>query len=486
MSSLRNGLWATLGNAGQQVFSLLTVVVVARLVSPSAFGQVAVASLVALLFQRMLLESVGFYVIRALEDDYSEAFLNTAFAASAVGGLGLAVLLLVGAPWLAQAMGESELTNVLRVFAVMPVIDGLTTVQTALLRRGSRFKELALRTIASNLFSGVLGIGMALAGAGVWALVAQQCFASIMSAVILWQVVDWCPQPSKCTHVERQKLMRFALPMLGNAIVFVAVNRVDVVSVAATGGAHATGIYNLARRVVRTVNDLMVSGPVNVFLTGFSERQSDAEARKELLLVNLKALCLFTVPFFAGLSLVAKDLVPLVFGPSWAEAIPLMAPLCLVGFVLVGQVLFNNVMVALGHSGGLFMRNLLGLLLLLFLLWLWKGKGLQGVVWAVLAQAVVQLGITVHWVMRKLGLRLWALLESLVTSLAAGGFMLAAMVILNLIVPLPAVGAGALVAYGRLAAEVFVLGAVYLLAVGVAERTFLMSVLQRLRKRRGA
>jgi O-antigen/teichoic acid export membrane protein len=485
MSALRNGLWATLGNAGQQVFSLLTVVVVARLVSPSAFGQVAVASLVALLFQRMLLESVGFYVIRAREEEYSDAFLNTAFVASVAGGFSLALLLLLCAPWVAQAMGEPGLTNVLRVFGMMPVIDGLTTVQTALLRRGSRFKELALRTIASNLLSGVLGIGLAFSGAGVWALVAQQCFASFMSAVILWRVVDWRPMFRACTREEGSKLVQFALPMLGNAIVFVAVNRVDVVSVAATGGAHATGIYNLARRVVRTVNDLMVSGPVNVFLTGFSERQTDASARTALLLLNLKALCLITVPFFTGLSLVAGDLVPLVFGPAWVESIPLMAPLCLVGFVLVGQVLFNNVMVALGHSSSLFMRNLLGLLLLLALLWLWQGEGLQGVVWAVLVQAVAQLAITVHWVMKQLTLRLWPLLESMVTSLAAAGLMLAAMVIWNLIVPLPAVGVEPMLAYGRLAAEVTVLAVVYLLVVGVAERSFLVSVVQRLRKRRG-
>ncbi len=386
----KSTLWATLGNWIQQGFSLVTLLVVARFIEPAAFGLITTALLFVLLVQRVLLESIGFAVLRAPE--LTPSRLDAAFALSAGGGVLLGGLLFAGSGVLATSFDEPGLRPVLMALAAMPLIDGLTTVQTGLLRRDMRFKALAMRTLWANLGSGVAGIALAYAGAGVWSLVTQQLISSVGGLVAIWVACEW--RPGRRWHrADFRELAAFGLPMVGNALLFVLSNRLDVLVLAAASNASVTGTYSLAKRLVRAVTDLFVSGAVTVSLSVFSAAGNDAEARTRLLRDKLRTIAFIAYPLYAGLGCVAADLIPLLLGARWIDVVPTLQVLALFGLVQVPLLVGTNLLVSLGRSRDLLFFNLFSLCVLALAITTLVADGARGVATAFVLQSLITLPI---------------------------------------------------------------------------------------------
>ena len=222
-----------------------------------AFGVVAIATLFTLFIQRFLLEVVGYAVIRrpAIDDAYVDAAFYVAMALA----IALALVMVAVALPLGRLLGEPQLPAVLLGLAAMPLLDGLACVQNCLLRRNMQYKVLAFRTIGANFLGGLIGIGMAVADYGVFSLVAQQLIASAGSFVALWWASPWRPS-ARLSATDVREIVRVGYPMMGSALLFFVTNRLDIIVLSATLGAAATGIYSLAKRIVRLFIDLFVSG----------------------------------------------------------------------------------------------------------------------------------------------------------------------------------------------------------------------------------
>ena len=164
--------WAVVMNSGRRVMSTVFTFLLAALLGPHDFGVVAVA-LVFVAFVRMLLEQ-GFMTAIIQREDLDDAHLDSAFWLNLAWCLVLAVGCAFVAGWWADVNDMPQLGPVIQVLSLMIVIDGLQIVQQAVMERQLDFKRLAIRTNISVLLGGAVGIPLALAGAGVWALVGQQ------------------------------------------------------------------------------------------------------------------------------------------------------------------------------------------------------------------------------------------------------------------------------------------------------------------------
>lgn len=375
MSLLRSSLWATAGNWGQQIFALVTMVVVARLLDPSAFGVIAIAMLFVLLFQRILLESVGFGVIRIEDDHYNDSFLDTSFWVGLTIGVLLALVMFFFADQLAHLFGEPSLAPVLKVMSVMPIVDALSVVQIGILRRELKFKVLALRTIGSNFLSGVVGVSMAFLGAGVWALVGQQLVAAFGSLLALWLSTNWKPGISWSGR-SFYKIYEFGVPMFWNAILFVTNNRLDVAVLGALSGSANTGIYNISKRVSRSITDLFLTGATHVALSALSKGKD--EEKNSVLIMQIKLVSLLTFPLYVGLASISSDLVPLILGEKWSDAVDVIAVLCVGGVLQVFILMVSNFFVARNGSKFLLLVNAIYVLAFLLLLLYFVSYGAIG------------------------------------------------------------------------------------------------------------
>ena len=415
-------LWATIGSWFQQGFGVLTLLVVARYVDPAAFGVIATVMLLVLLAQRVLLEAISYCVVRA-EADSSE-IRDALFWIGLLFSVLFAAGLFYGADLAADWFGDTRMADALRALSLIPVLDALGAVQVGVLRREMRFRDLAMRTLWAGLLSSIVGIVLAVAGAGIWSLVAQQLILSLGGTWALWRSVPWRPGWSQgWTHVRAG--LRFGLPMTGNAVLFVLANRVDILFLSAAAGVSASGIYSLAKRLARLASDLLVNGAAGVALSEFSRLQGDASALAAAIERRMSYIALLSFPVFALLAAASDDLIACTLGAQWQGAGPVVTILCGYGAMQAIQVVAGHVLVARGKSIWLTGVNGAALALLCAMMLAGLANGVVGVAWAFVGQLSLSLPLLLMLSVRAGGpsLRVWvrALAAPLGLALLGGG-----------------------------------------------------------------
>ena len=97
-----------------------------------------------------------------------DVLLSSLFYFNMILGMSLSVATIAAAAPLAAALGQPQAAPAIRVLAVISVLGAVGNMHYALLRRTMQFGRLAMMNIATAVVSGVVGISLAVAGAGIW------------------------------------------------------------------------------------------------------------------------------------------------------------------------------------------------------------------------------------------------------------------------------------------------------------------------------
>lgn len=319
--------WAVVMNSGRRAMSTVFTFLLAALLGPHDFGVVAVA-LVFVAFVRMLLEQ-GFMTAIIQREDLDDAHLDSAFWLNLAWCLALAGACVLFAGWWADVNDMPQLGPVIQVLSLMIVLDGLQIVQQAVMERQLDFKRLAIRTNASVLLGGAVGIPLALGGAGVWALVGQQLMMEIVLVTLIWGMTTWRPR-FRFSPSHARDLLGFSVSVFAANLAGFLNRRGDALLLGLFFGPVAVGIYRLADRIVDVVIDVTMRPIGLVSLPVLSRLQSDPDELRATIARLLRTTMLATVPVLMVI-FASSDEVLAVLGPSWAPAGDALKLLCLVG-----------------------------------------------------------------------------------------------------------------------------------------------------------
>jgi O-antigen/teichoic acid export membrane protein len=320
--------WTVLKSSLSRVMTSVVFVVLARLLNPADFGTVALASVFIVLISVLVESGFGEAIIQRKELTTTD--LNSVFWMNNAVGVVLAIVLIAAADLIAQSLGQPELAPILRGLSAVFVLSGLASVPQAILRRDLAFRAIALRGFAGTLVGGAVGIGMALAGAGVWSLVGQMVVTSIVGTATLWAMCSWRPGTEMSVR-NLKELTGFSVRILGQHLAYFASRRSDDLLVGVVLGPVALGLYSVAYRIMTIVTETVIWTLEGVAFPLLSRLQHDAERRRRVFL-DLTWLCVAAaVPAFLALSVLAPELTRLAFGEQWVSAIPVMQILALAG-----------------------------------------------------------------------------------------------------------------------------------------------------------
>jgi O-antigen/teichoic acid export membrane protein len=344
--------WTVLRSTSSRLIGSAVFVVLARLLDPKAFGTVALAS-VFLVFVSLLVES-GFGEAVIQRKQVTEVDLNTAFWVSNAFGLALALAMIGCAGSLATLFDQPELAPVLRVLSLVFVLAALASMPQALLRRALRFRQIALRGVAATVAGGAVGVGMALAGLGVWSLVGQILANALVGTAVLWLACSWRPGAtvSRSSLVE---LVRFGANILGERVALFASRRSDDFLVGLVLGPVALGLYTAAYRILLLLTEMIIWTIEGVAFPVFSRLHGDPERSKRAFYMVTQFCFAVATPVFLSLAVLAPELTRLAFGPKWTGAIPVMQILALVG-IPHAVTYFNKAVVNAGGRPNLSLR----------------------------------------------------------------------------------------------------------------------------------
>jgi O-antigen/teichoic acid export membrane protein len=341
-----------LRSVSSRLVGSVVFVVLARLLDPKAFGTVALASVFVVLLSLLVESGLGEAVIQRKEVTRSD--LDSAFWVNNATGVGLALLMTACAGLLGALFDQPELAPVLRVLSLVFVFAALASVPQALLRRELRFRELALRGFAATLAGGAVGVGMALAGLGVWSLVGQMLTNVVVGTAMLWLVCSWRPgrAVSRSSFVE---LFRFGANILGERVALFASRRSDDFLIGLVLGPVALGLYTAAYRVLLLMTEVIIWTIEGVAFPLFSRLHGDAERTKRAFYAVTQLCSAVAMPAFLALAVLAPELIRVVFGSQWTGAIPVMQVLALVG-IPHAVTYFNKAVVNAGGRPNLSLR----------------------------------------------------------------------------------------------------------------------------------
>ena len=178
-STIYNFIWRFAERCGAQLVSFIVSIVLARILVPEDYGTIALVTVFTAILQVFVDSGLGTALIQKKEAD--DLDFSSVFYFNLVVCVILYIGMFVASPYIAAFYGDDTLTPIIRVLSLTIIISGVKGIQQAYVSRNMLFKRFFFSTIGGTIFSAILGIGMAYAGFGVWALVAQYMSASCIT-----------------------------------------------------------------------------------------------------------------------------------------------------------------------------------------------------------------------------------------------------------------------------------------------------------------
>ena len=270
--AVRNVGWSAVQKWTVRLAGVATFVVLGRLLAPSEIGLATLA--VAVVGLLAVVADLGMTTFLVQADEADRRTTSTVFwTALGLGSLGAVLVALTAGP-VSQALDEPAAAPVLRALAGGLVLTSLTVVPAALLLRGMRFRAMAGRGVGAALVSAAVGIALAVAGAGVWALVAQNLTQNAVSLVWFWALARWHPSLTFSRPVLREA-WRFGSALLGINLVQALRDRADGVVIGSLGGLDLLGYWAVATRLLGLLHEVTMSVMDHVALPLFVRVRDD-------------------------------------------------------------------------------------------------------------------------------------------------------------------------------------------------------------------
>jgi O-antigen/teichoic acid export membrane protein len=205
-----------------------------------------------------------------------------------------------------------------------------------------------MRSLLASLGGGGVGIGLAVLGAGAWALVAQQLVAGAVSVVALWTLSPWRPSRS-FSSAQFRELFPFGLNIVGSDLLTFLSRNGDNFLIGAVLGTTPLGFYAVGYRLLDVTQVLLINVARKISFPAFSRLQHDRERMVRAYLTVTRATSAIILPGYVGMALVALELVPVLFGGRWQASGQVAAVLFLIGPVLSLQAFSGSYLNAVGR-----------------------------------------------------------------------------------------------------------------------------------------
>ncbi|MGY0194249.1 lipopolysaccharide biosynthesis protein [Leptothrix sp. BB-4] len=314
--------WGGGGTAVRLLLQLGTQVLLARLLGPAEYGVFAIGAIVVAFATFFSDVGLAYGLIQKAEVDDRDIRFVLTWQALLGGVVTLAVVAL--APWLARFFDEPRAGPVIAALAALALLNALTAPSLNLLKRRLDFRRIQIAQVLSYVAGYVLvGIPMALAGQGVWALTCSWLVQGGCNLVLMYGATRHPLRPLLWYPQGRSQFAYGSVVFATNFVNWV-INNADRVIVGRFMSSRDVGLYATACNLLATPSSALLGVLQPVFFSASSRVADDRERLVRGYLTLLSAFAVFLLPAFVVLFVVARDLVALLYGPAWREVGPLL------------------------------------------------------------------------------------------------------------------------------------------------------------------
>lgn len=322
---LKNLIWRFLEHSGAQIVAFVVSIILARLLAPELYGTIAIVTALTAIMQVFITSGLGTALVQKKDSD--DVDFSTVFFFNIVMCLVVYAAMFFAAPLIARIYGIPELTSIVRVLSLTLVISGVRNIQQSYVSKHMLFKKFFFSTVVGTIVSAVVGIGMAYAGFGVWALVGQSLANTLIGTVILWFTVGW--RPKLIFSFERLKtLFSYGWKLLVSSLIDTVYNEIRTFVIGAKYSSADLAFYDKGKKfpnlIVQNVNTSIDS----VLLPVLAKEQDNRDRVKAMTRRAIKTSSYIMMPLMMGLAVCAEPVVRILLTEKWMSCVLFMRVFC--------------------------------------------------------------------------------------------------------------------------------------------------------------
>ena len=299
----------------------------ARLLAPEQFGQLSIMLVFVNLGNVIVQSGMNTALIQA--ERIERVDCSTVFLISLAISAVLYLSVYLAAPAIAGFYSSPGLVWPLRVLALLFVVNAYNAVQIALITRRLEMRKIFNATVLSSAVSAAIGIGCALAGLGVWALVAQQLSYQVSNCLAHAVQLDWRPH-AEFSIASARRLFGFGSRLLASGLLDQGYQSLSDLIIGRQFSTGELGLVSQGKKYPQAIGSVLDGAIQPVMLSAVSRVQDDIAQVRRLVRRALKTSTFLIVPGMVLFALVAPTLVPLLLGEQWTQSVPFLQMYCVI------------------------------------------------------------------------------------------------------------------------------------------------------------
>ncbi len=323
--TIKGTSWSFLDNIANQGITFLVGLILARLLTPEDYGLIGIIMIFVAVFNSIVDSGFSSALIR--KNDASDKDYNTVFVSNLAVSIVLCLTLYFCAPLIAKFFERPQLDSLLKVMSCIVIINAFAIIQRTLLVKRIDFKTQTKISLISSITSGVIGIGMAFYGFGVWSLVGQQISRQLFNTIYLWVYAKWYPK-LQFSWQSFKELFGFGWKLLVSGLIETVWREIYQVVIGKCYSPATLGQYTRAHQFGSICSSNLSSVIQRVSYPVLSSIQDDKVRLKAGYKRIIKISMLLSFVLTLGMAGCAKSMIQVLIGDQWLPAVPFLQIIC--------------------------------------------------------------------------------------------------------------------------------------------------------------
>lgn len=318
-SAFSGFVWKFAERIGAQLVSLVVSIVLARILLPEDYSVVGIVTIFFAFCNVFITGGLNTALIQKKDADAED--YSTIFWVNSIISAVLYVLMYVLAPFIANIYHNDLLIPIIRVMGIAFFINGMKAVLSAYISSTLQFKKSFLSTLVGTIFSAVIGIAMAVAGFGAWALVAQQMSSALIDTCILFLTTKFRVQ-FVLSVKKLKELLHFGSKMFVASLISVLYDQITPLIVGLKFTSNDLAFYTKGRSFPLLLNDTITGSLSAVLFPVIAKKQDDKQSVLNMTRKYIGIASYVVFPIMLGFLAVAENFVRVVLTDKWLFAVP--------------------------------------------------------------------------------------------------------------------------------------------------------------------
>jgi len=323
--TIKGSMWSFVDSLSGQGITFLVGLILARMLTPEDYSLLGIIIIFISVFNSIVDSGFSNALIR--KNDATDKDYNTVFVSNLAISVILCAALYLLAPSISRFFDRPPLTDLLQVMSFIIIINAFAIIQRTILMKNIDFKTQTKISLISSISSGVVGIGMAHAGYGVWALVGQQISRQGLNTIFLWVYAKWYPK-LQFSWESFKGLFGFGWKLLVSGLIDTAWREIYQVVIGKCYAPATLGQYTRAQQFGSIFSSNLNAVVQRVSYPVLSSIQDDKARLKAGYKRIIKTAMLPTFVLMLGMAGCAKSMIQVFVGDQWLPAVPLLQIIC--------------------------------------------------------------------------------------------------------------------------------------------------------------